>query len=164
MMKWASSLSSLLWTLLYMCWAIGFPILQTMSHILFIPTTFLFWKKKIAKTHKRFTTSVPSPVSVSPNKYASLVVEDIDTQYATDCADAPTPFVSLGSATIPSTVSNTKHVWYSEHGTYHWFEIILEWVMSATHVAVIPCTRIHSDEEEFLKKWLSWGEQWLPDI
>ena len=76
-------------------------------------------KEKIAKIHKKLTTSVPSPIPVSPNKYASLVVEDIDTQYATDCADAPTPFVSLGSATIPSTVSHTKHVWYSEHGTYH---------------------------------------------
>ena len=49
-------------------------------------------------------------------------------------------------------VSRTKHVWYSEHGTYYRFEFILERMMSATHVAVIPCTRTHSDEEEFLKK------------
>ena len=44
-------------------------------------------KKKILKTHKKLATSVPSPVSVSPNKYASLVVEDVDTQYTTGCAD-----------------------------------------------------------------------------
>ena len=53
---------------------------------------------------------------------------------------------------IKSTVSCTKPVWYSEHGTYCGFEIILEGGMSATHVAVIPCTRTHSDEEGFLKK------------
>ena len=38
-------------------------------------------------------------------------------------------------------VSCTKHVWYREHGTYCQFEIILEWVMSVTHIAVIPHTR-----------------------
>ena len=32
---------------------------------------------KIEKTHKRLAT-VSSPVSVSPNKYASLVVEGVD--------------------------------------------------------------------------------------
>ena len=42
-------------------------------------------------------------VSVSPNKYASLVVEDVDTQCTTDCADTPTSFVSFSSATVPST-------------------------------------------------------------
>ena len=56
---------------------------------------------KIAKTHKKFTTSVPSPVSVSPNKYASLVVEDVDTECTTDCADTSTSFVS--SSTVLST-------------------------------------------------------------
>ena len=35
-------------------------------------------------------------------------------------------------------LSRTKHVWYSEHGTYYRFKIILERVMSVTHVAVIP--------------------------
>ena len=59
---------------------------------------------------------------------------------------------------INTPVSCTKHVWYSEHGMYCRFEIILEQVMSVTHVAVIPRTRTHSDEEEFLKKWLSWRE------
>ena len=55
-------------------------------------------------------------------------------------------------------VSHTKHVWYSEHGMYCQFEIILEQAMSATHVAVIPYMRTHSDEEEFPKKRLSWRE------
>ena len=58
-------------------------------------------KEKIAKTHKKLVTSVPSPVSVSPNKYTSLVVEDVDTQCTTDCADTTTSFVSP-SATVPS--------------------------------------------------------------
>ena len=49
-------------------------------------------------------------------------------------------------------VSCTKHVWYSEHGTYYQFKFILEWAMSATHVAVI----LHMGtspayEEEFMK-------------
>ena len=56
---------------------------------------------KIAKTHKRFATPVLPPVSVSPNKYASLVVEDVDTQCTMDCADMSTSFVSP-SATVPS--------------------------------------------------------------
>ena len=62
-------------------------------------------QRKIEKTHKRFATSVPAPVSVSPNKYASLVVEDVDTQYTMDCADTTTSFVSpsvFNSATVPS--------------------------------------------------------------
>ena len=61
-------------------------------------------KEKIAKIHKKFVTSVPSPVSA--NKYTSLVVEDVDTQYATDCVDTTTSFVSpsvFNSATVPST-------------------------------------------------------------
>ena len=57
-------------------------------------------QSKIEKTHKKFTTSVPAPVSVSPNKYASLVVEDVDTQYTMDCVDATASFVF--SATEPS--------------------------------------------------------------
>ena len=49
-------------------------------------------------------------------------------------------------------VSHTKHVWYSEHGMYCRFEIILERAMSATHIAVIPCTRTSpAYEEEFTK-------------
>ena len=40
-------------------------------------------KEKIAKIHKKLVTSVSSPVSVLPNKYASLVVEDVDTQCTT---------------------------------------------------------------------------------
>ena len=59
-------------------------------------------KEKIAKIHKKLVTSVPSPVSVSPNKYTSLVVEDVDTQYAMDCADTSASFVSF-SSTVPST-------------------------------------------------------------
>ena len=39
---------------------------------------------KIDKTHKKYVASVSS-LSVSPNKYASLVVEDVGTQYTTDC-------------------------------------------------------------------------------
>ena len=56
---------------------------------------------KIEKTHKTFATSVPSPVSVSPNKYASLVVEGVDTQCTTDCVDATASFVF--STTVLST-------------------------------------------------------------
>ena len=49
-------------------------------------------------------------------------------------------------------VSRTKHVWYSEHGTYYQFEFILERAMSVTHVAVILCTRTSpAYEEEFVK-------------
>ena len=57
-------------------------------------------QNKIEKTHKKFATSVPAPVSVSSNKYTSLVVEDVDTQYTTDCADATASFVV--SATVLS--------------------------------------------------------------
>ena len=57
---------------------------------------------KIAKTHKKFANPVPSPLSVSSNKYASLVVEGADTQCTTDCADTSASFVSH-SATVPST-------------------------------------------------------------
>ena len=59
-------------------------------------------KEKIAKIHKRLVTPVSSPLSVSPNKYTSLVVEDVGTQYTTDCADTTTSFVSP-SVTVPST-------------------------------------------------------------
>ncbi|KIM59769.1 hypothetical protein SCLCIDRAFT_27024 [Scleroderma citrinum Foug A] len=49
-------------------------------------------------------------------------------------------------------VSRTKHVWYSEHGMYCQFEIILERAMSATHVAVILRMRTSpAYEEEFTK-------------
>ena len=59
-------------------------------------------KEKILKTHKKSATSVSSLVSVSPNKYASVVVEDVDTQYTTDCVDTTASFVSP-SVTVPST-------------------------------------------------------------
>ena len=50
------------------------------------------------------------------------------------------------------TVSHTKHVWYSEHGMYCRFEIILEQAMSVTHVAVILHMRTSpAYEEEFMK-------------
>ena len=58
-------------------------------------------KEKIAKTHKKLVTPVPS-LSVSSNKYASLVVEDVGTQYTMDCADTTASFVSP-SVTEPST-------------------------------------------------------------
>ena len=49
-------------------------------------------------------------------------------------------------------LSRTKHVWYSEHGTYYRFEFILERAMSVTHVAVILRTRTSpAYEEEFTK-------------
>ena len=51
-------------------------------------------KEKIAKTHKKLVTFVSSPVSVSPNKYASLVVQDVVTQCTTDCVDTTVSFVS----------------------------------------------------------------------
>ena len=52
-----------------------------------------------------------------------------------------------------SPVSRTKHVWYSEHGTYYRFDFILERAMSATHIAVILRTRTSpAYEEEFMKK------------
>ena len=53
---------------------------------------------------------------------------------------------------LPLTVSRTKHIWYSEHGMYCRFEIILERAMSVTHVAVILRTRTSpAYEEEFMK-------------
>ena len=58
-------------------------------------------QRKIEKVHKKFTTSVPSPAPVSLNKYASLVVEDVDTQCTMDCVDTTASFVSFGS-TVPS--------------------------------------------------------------
>ena len=58
-------------------------------------------KEKIAKVHKKLVTPVSSPVSVSPNRYTSLVVEDVDTQCTTDCADTTASFVSSAS-TVPS--------------------------------------------------------------
>ena len=58
-------------------------------------------KEKIAKTHKKLVASVFSPVSVSTNKYTSLVVEDVDTQCTMDCVDTTASFVSP-STTVPS--------------------------------------------------------------
>ena len=58
-------------------------------------------KEKILKTCKKLATSVSSLVSVSPNKYTSLVVEDVDTQCTTDCADTTASFISP-FATVPS--------------------------------------------------------------
>ena len=55
---------------------------------------------KIEKTQKKVAT-VSSPVLVSPNKYTSLVVEDVDTQCTMDCANTTTSFVSFTS-TVPS--------------------------------------------------------------
>ena len=53
---------------------------------------------------------------------------------------------------VGGPVSRTKHVWYSEHGTYYQFEFILERAMSVTHVAVIPHMRTSpAYEEEFTK-------------
>ena len=60
-------------------------------------------QRKIEKTHKRFAASVPSPVSVSPNKYASLVVEDVVTQCTTDSVGTPASFISFSSTTVLST-------------------------------------------------------------
>ena len=59
-------------------------------------------KEKIAKIHKKLVTPVSSPLSVPSDKYTSLVVEDVGTQYTTDCADTTTSFVSP-STTVPST-------------------------------------------------------------
>ena len=59
-------------------------------------------RQKIAKTHKKLVASVLPPVSISSNKYTSLVVEGVDTQCTTDCADTTASFVSP-SATVPST-------------------------------------------------------------
>ena len=59
-------------------------------------------KEKIAKIHKKLVTPVFSPLSVSSNKYTSLVVEDVGTQYTSDCADTTASFVSP-SVTVPST-------------------------------------------------------------
>ena len=55
---------------------------------------------KIEKNHKKVAT-ISSPVLVSPNKYTSLVVEDVDTQCTTNCADMSASFVSFSSA-VPS--------------------------------------------------------------
>ena len=59
-------------------------------------------KEKIAKIHKKSVTSVSSPLSVSSNKYTSLVVEDVDTQCTMDCADTSTASFVSPSATEPS--------------------------------------------------------------
>ena len=61
---------------------------------------------KIEKTHKKVAT-VSSPVSVSPNKYASSVVEDVDTQCTTDCADTSASFVSFSSTVLSTRVSRS---------------------------------------------------------
>ena len=58
-------------------------------------------QRKVEKTHKKLATSVSSPVPVPPNKYTSLVVEDVDTQCTTDCVDTTASFVSH-SSTVPS--------------------------------------------------------------
>ena len=51
-----------------------------------------------------------------------------------------------------NVMSHTKHVWYSEHGMYCRFKIILERAMSATNVAVILHMRTSpAYEEEFVK-------------
>ena len=69
-----------------------------------------------------------------------------------DSLDFPFPFFNFLPLFVCSTVSRTKHVWYSEHGMYCQFEIILERVMSVTHVAVILRTRTSpAYEEEFTK-------------
>ena len=57
-------------------------------------------QRKIEKTHKNFAASVPSPVFVSPNKYTSLVVEDVVTQCTMDSAGAPASFVSFSSTNV----------------------------------------------------------------
>ena len=62
-----------------------------------------FLQHKIEKTYKNFAASIPSPVSVSPNKYASSVVEDVVTQSTTDSAGTPASFVSFSSTTVLST-------------------------------------------------------------
>ena len=68
-------------------------------------------KEKIAKIHKKLVASVSSPLSVSSNKYTSLVVEDVDTQCTTDCVDTTASFVSpstFSSATVPSMGEATQ--------------------------------------------------------
>ena len=65
-------------------------------------------KEKILKTHKKLATSVSSLVSVSPNKYASLVVEDVDTQYTTDCADTTASFVSPSTTVLSMGVPRSS--------------------------------------------------------
>ena len=83
---------------------LDYRLSRTMDYI--ARTIYTYWisllKEKIAKIHKKLVTPVSSPLSISPNKYASLVVEDVGTQYTTDCADTTASFVSP-SATVPST-------------------------------------------------------------
>ena len=62
-------------------------------------------KEKILKTHKKSATSVSSLVSVSSNKYASLVVEDVDTQYTMDCMDTTASFVSPSVSSSATALS-----------------------------------------------------------
>ena len=70
-------------------------------------TIYEYWisllQHKIEKTHKKVAT-ISSPVSVSPNKYASLVVEDVDTQCTMDCADTSASFVSFSSTVLSTGV------------------------------------------------------------
>ena len=65
----------------------------------------------------------------------------------------PAKLVSVLAGEMPTPpLSRTKHVWYSEHGTYYRLEFILERVMSVTHVAVILRTRTSpAYEAEFMK-------------
>ena len=62
-------------------------------------------------------------------------------------------------------LSRTKHVWYSEHGTYYRFKFILERAMSATHVAVILRTRTSpAYEEEFMKMDYPDARKWVRHV
>ena len=61
-------------------------------------------RHKIDKTHPKYVASVSS-LSIPPSKYASLVVEDVGTQYTMDCVDTTTSFVSPSvlDSSLPST-------------------------------------------------------------
>ena len=85
--------------------------------------------------------SAYSPKNVLCKPTRDLTIPDIN-------LDLPNPISDSG----PHPLSHTKHVWYSEHGTYYQFEFILERAMSATHIAVILRTRTSpAYEEEFMK-------------
>ena len=97
-----------------------------------------------------------SQVAVSPSVLSSITLQTLHEHSRILLSMVGHPLLHQSHLSFlwwcPLPLSRTKHVWYSEHGTYCQFKIILEQVMSATHVAVIPCTRTSpAYEEEFMK-------------
>ena len=90
------------------------------------------------------------PVPISVHYLTPLVIRPTGFQLCRSRTYTSAHYVLPPDSRVP--LSCTKHVWYSEHGTYYQFKFILERAMSATHVAVILCTRTGpAYEEESMK-------------